>query len=209
LKLAPNDHLLFIGDSITNAFRMPGEVNDAYQMGAGYAGLIAARLKRDRPDLRLRFSNRGISGHGIDDLAHRWRGDCLDLSPSVVSILVGINDSSRHKLDRVDRFEAQLRDLIRRTREEVEGVRFTLLEPFASPGPHCCIDGDALAGLQLRQAAVQRVADDVDAAFVALQQPFDDATCLASGDYWIYDGIHPTAAGHMLLADAWLQAITP
>jgi lysophospholipase L1-like esterase len=26
-------------------------------------------------------------------------------------------------------------------------------------------------------------------------------------EYWIYDGVHPTAAGHRLIAEAWLQAI--
>ena len=24
--------------------------------------------------------------------------------------------------------------------------------------------------------------------------------------YWVYDGVHPTAAGNQLIADAWLKA---
>ena len=92
--IRPGDHILFQGDSITNAFRKPEEVCNAYQLGSGYAMLVAAQLLAVRPNDGLRFSNRSVSGEGIDGLAHRWRTDCLDLRPDVLSILVGINDAS-------------------------------------------------------------------------------------------------------------------
>ena len=91
--LKEGDRVLFQGDSITNAFRMPQESNDTYQMGAGFAMLVAARVRLQRPQDRITFMNRGISGQGIQNLLARWRPDCLDLRPDVVSVLVGVNDT--------------------------------------------------------------------------------------------------------------------
>ena len=89
----PNGHILFQGDSITNAFRKPEEVCNAYQLGSGYAMLIAAQLLAARPRETLRFTNRGVCGEGVKELLNRWQTDCLDLRPDVLSLLVGINDS--------------------------------------------------------------------------------------------------------------------
>ena len=35
--------------------------------------------------------------------------------------------------------------------------------------------------------------------FISLQNKFDEAAELASNDYWLRDGIHPTAAGHEII----------
>ena len=91
-------HVLFQGDSITDAFRRPEEVNDAHQLGSGYALIAVARLQASRPELGLRFTNRGISGHTLADLAARWDADCLDLAPEVLSILIGVNGTMRFQL---------------------------------------------------------------------------------------------------------------
>ncbi|MBZ5622537.1 MAG: hypothetical protein LAQ69_27960 [Acidobacteriia bacterium] len=29
------------------------------------------------------------------------------------------------------------------------------------------------------------------------------------GDYWIWDGIHPTYPGHQIMADGWVPAVEP
>ena len=43
--------------------------------------------------------------------------------------------------------------------------------------------------------------------FVPLQEMFDKANADAtSDDYWLADGVHPTAAGHTLIQQAWLKA---
>ena len=77
--ICPRDTILFQGDSITNAFRRPEEINNAFQLGAGYALLIAARLLLDRPADQLTFLNRGVSGDTVQKLAHlhdRHRLEC-------------------------------------------------------------------------------------------------------------------------------------
>lgn len=40
----------------------------------------------------LRFYNRGISGNRVADLYGRWKEDCLNLNPDILSILIGINE---------------------------------------------------------------------------------------------------------------------
>ena len=38
---------------------------------------------------------------------------------------------------------------------------------------------------------------------------FDEAAKLNTpADYWIWDGVHPTYAGHQLLADEWVRTYT-
>ena len=60
--LQPRDTILFQGDSITNAFRRPAEINNAYQLGAGYSLLIASQLLLQCPTDQLHFLNRGDAG---------------------------------------------------------------------------------------------------------------------------------------------------
>lgn len=39
------------------------------------------------------------------------------------------------------------------------------------------------------------------------QPVFDAAGQKAPADYWIWDGIHPTYAGHQLMADEWARTV--
>ncbi len=205
MDLQHADHVVFMGDSITNAHRMAGEVNDLYQLGAGYAMMAASRLRHDHPSLGLRFSNRGVSGNTVDDLGQRWRTDCLDLHPTVVSILIGINDSTRNKLSLLDDFHNRLMSLMERTKSALPGVRLLLCEPFGSTGNHSYVSLEAFDGLERRRQLVREIAEASEAEFLPLQELFDRAAETAKPDYWLYDGVHPTAAGHLLIADAWLK----
>ncbi len=67
--------LLFQGDSITDAFRRPDEINDAYRMGNGYAFIIGALLRATSGESGLTVQNRGIAGNNVDDLLFRWQRD--------------------------------------------------------------------------------------------------------------------------------------
>ena len=43
--------------------------------------------------------------------------------------------------------------------------------------------------------------------FVPLQEAFDAATRRIDPAYWLWDGVHPTAAGHDLIAGEWLKIV--
>jgi len=208
LFLRPDDVVLFQGDSITNAFRMPAEINDAYQMGAGYAMMSAARVRADRPADRITFLNRGVSGNTIAELEQRWSTDCLDLKPTVLSILIGINDTARcinHGGPSPETYARRYAALLERTRESLPNVRFILLEPFGVKRQ--AVTDAWLADLAERQHLVRDIAAHFDARFVALQHHFNQHAAESEAAYWIYDGIHPTAAGHRLIADRWLEVV--
>jgi len=199
--IQPRDTILFQGDSITNAFRRPEEINNAFQLGAGYALLIAARLLLERPADQLTFLNRGVSGDTVQKLADRWRADCLELRPTVLSILVGINDTGTP----LPEFTATYREILQTTRRELPVVRLVLCEPYALPCGQ--ITPARTAELQLRQAVVRQLAAEFAATFVPLQAPFTDAAARTRPEDWAYDGIHATAAGFALIAREWLARV--
>ena len=61
--------------------------------------------------------------------------------------------------------------------------------------------------MEKRQKIVKSLAVQHDAIFVPLQNEFDCACQKAVDTYWLYDGVHPTAAGHMLIAKKWMQVV--
>lgn len=204
IKLNRFDKVLFQGDSITNAFRMPHEISDGYQMGAGFAMMAAARIRADRPQDRIVFMNRGVSGNGIQDLLARWRPDCLDLNPDVLSILIGVNDTLR--TGPIEEWGRDYRRLLALTREELPKVRIILCEPFLLPAGK--VSGAMLENMAERQREFGRIVAEEEVVAVMLQQAFDEASRQAPAEYWAHDGIHPTAAGAELIARAWLKRVS-
>ena len=51
-----------------------------------------------------------------------------------------------------------------------------------------------------------KIAEKFDLPFVPLQKKFDEAAKLADNSYWLVDGVHPTAAGHMIIKKEWMKA---
>jgi lysophospholipase L1-like esterase len=211
MLLRDGDTILFQGDSITNAFRRPEEFNTAYQLGSGYPLLIGSALQSRHPCRDWTFLNRGVSGNCLPDLAARWETDCLALCPNVLSLLIGINDvcvasglPPARGAAACQKFADDYDRLLCETKEALPGVRLVLIAPFALP---CGIVTDAwVPPLRAAQEAVTELADRHRACLVA-PQPILDAACReVPPSYWMYDGIHLTAAGHGLLADVWMSA---
>ena len=74
------------GDSITDA----GRRDDPRQMGYGYAAMVADTLTAFYRNFNLTIYNRGISGNKSGALVDRWKEDCLDLSPDLVTLLISL-----------------------------------------------------------------------------------------------------------------------
>lgn len=202
--------ILFQGDSITDGGR-DRAVKAAYYhaLGHGYAYLIAAQLGADHPEWNLTFLNRAISGHRIVDLYARWKEDALNLKPDVLSILVGINDVGAEQLFGAGvpagKFEKIYRMLLEETCAARPGVRLVLCEPFfvavAEDTHHTRTQMDERRGM------VRRLAQEFRAVFVPFQDVFDRACQRQPVSYWLGDGVHPTPAGHALMARAWMEAV--
>jgi lysophospholipase L1-like esterase len=191
--------ILFQGDSITDAGRerSSSAANDPAAMGNGYAFLAMCRLLAERPTAGLRLYNRGISGNRVPDLMARWEKDCLALAPDVLGILIGVNDIW-HKMDgryagSVADYEQGFGGLLAHTRQALPRTHLIRFPEFDQ-----------------RRAAAARVAREAGATFVPFQAIFDRAISNGSGpEWWAADGVHPTAAGHQLMAEAWLDAAAP
>lgn len=203
--LDDNAVVVFQGDSITDCGRSR---TDDTQLGNGYAGMVAAWFAARYPGKRVRFLNRGISGHRVPDLVARWQEDCLALRPTWVSIMIGINDVWR-RYDQQDptstaAYEDGYHELVRQVVETV-AARVMILEPFVLPVP-----ADRLAwreDLDPKIQAARRVARAFQALYIPLDGLFAAASAQREPEFWAGDGVHPSAAGHALIAQAWLQTV--
>ena len=202
--------ILFQGDSITDAGRnreaLP-ESNTGY--GAGYPALVAARIFGDHLGNEYNIINRGISGNRVVDLYARWKKDCLNLNPDVLSILIGVNDTWHEKSEsrngvEVERYKLIYDMLLDWTVKTLPEIKLVLMEPFVLETG--AVSADWLPEIAERGAVVKELAEKYNAVFIPCQQIISDAAAKAGADDLILrDGVHPSVMGHQVLADAWLK----
>jgi len=204
--------ILFQGDSITDGNR--GRNTDPnHIMGHGYAFSIASRVGANYPEKRYQFYNRGISGNKVTDLEQRWQADTIDLKPDILSILVGVNDSNSVVFNRqpsvsVEEYEETYEALIEKTRLVFPEIVFVLCEPFVLKVGRMIENWEAsYSDMSKRQAIVRKLSQKHETVFVGFQEVFDTACEKTPADYWIWDGVHPTVAGHELMAREWLKQV--
>lgn len=197
--------VVFQGDSVTDCMR--GRFNDA-ELGTGYAMMAAAHFAAQFPEKQVQFFNRGVSGNRVRDLRARWEEDCLALQPDWVSLLIGINDTWR-RYDSNDptsaaAFAATYRNLLEAT--AAQGARLILCEPFLVP-----VSAEQMAwreDLDPKIAAVRQLAQEYRAWYIPLDGLFARVAALREPTFWADDGVHPSPAGHALIARAWLETFT-
>lgn len=195
--------VLFQGDSITDASRK----HKIYEsLGEGYAMMTAAWISALYPEIGAKFINRGEGGNRIRDLKNRWKKDCLDLKPDLVSILVGINDVMPYwsAPTSLESFEADYRDILEQTRRLGE-IQFVLMEPFLLPSNANYAEADRIL------APMIEVVKDLSKEFKTFLIPLNDIFASAFNEnnqyHWSVDGVHPTLAGHALIAQSWIKGV--
>lgn len=206
--IEPQDHILFFGDSITDAGRnRDAKAGESDGWGAGYVHQIAATLGAQDPADELIFTNKGISGNRISDLEARLQTDVLDEEPDIVSILIGINDVWRRYdaglVSPADEFAAAYKRICKKITDD--GARLILLEPFLLPTPE---DRRAWReDLNPKIEIVRDLAREFEAILVPLDGLFAAASAQREPAFWAGDGVHPSPAGHALIARAWIDAV--
>ncbi len=205
ITIPDNATILFQGDSITDCGR---DYKNDDQLGLGYAKFVAAWYQMLCPEKNVTFINRGISGNRAGHLRDRWQKECIDLKPDVVSILIGINDVWRrydsNDPTSVETYMDNYRAILTQVRDEL-GAQLILLEPFVLPTPE-----DRLTwreDLDPKIQAARALAREFDATYVPLDGLFAQACSRREASHWAEDGVHPSPAGHALIAQAWLQAV--
>lgn len=210
-QLKKGSVILFQGDSITDAgrSRKSNGANNARGLGFGYPTCISNQLLAAHPTADLKCYNRGISGNKVPDLDKRWDTDCIKLKPDVLSILIGVNDIW-HKLN--GRYDGTVKDyetgfaaLLERTKKALPDTKIVVCEPFVL---RCgAVKDNWFPEFDDRRAAAKRVAKSAKTIWVPFQDMFDEAIKSAPPKYWAGDGVHPSLAGHGLMAKTWIETV--
>lgn len=237
MKLNKNDVVLFSGDSITDGNR--GRSMDCnHIMGHGYHYIVSSELALENAEQMPKFINKGYSGENAADLLGKWQQDVLDNKPTVLSILVGVNEGSYGYFNGLtpdeahERYESNLRGILELTRKELGDIKIIICEPFYCPldnsdhsyryTPH--VDGvekdftrpdsgDPEDSVPYRievnrkvRAAAKKLAEEFGCVFVPLYDKIYEYAEKTRMEYLMWDGTHPSIAGHMLIAREWLKA---
>ena len=210
LNLKENDIILFQGDSITDGNR--GRNSDLNHVhGHGYQYIIAAELTADNLDKNVEFINRGISGNRIADLYGRWAEDCLNLKPTILSILVGVNDiifNWEHKSGSdPESYEKIYRYLLDEVKKQNPDTLIVIMEPFFGEKKEKELNTFFKENIGGYAAAAKKIAEEYGAVFVPLQDMIDSYKEKTDIYNILWDGIHPTTCGHELIARRWKECV--
>ena len=199
--------ILFQGDSITDC----GRTKDSEVFkGAGYVSLVTAKLNFENPG-EYSILNRGIGGNRIVDLYARIKKDIINLAPDYMSILIGLNDvwhevGEKNGVD-ADKFFKIYDMLISEVKEALPSLKIIIMAPFVTKGSATEAAWDYFATeVPKRAEAAKRIAEKHNLKFVETQAEFDKALARYPEPYWTKEGVHPTEAGHEILAKLWLSA---
>ncbi len=205
--LKPNDRVVFYGDSITDQ-RL-------------YTTFVETYALTRFPKLPLSFVHSGwggdrVSGGGGGPIDRRLQRDVIAYNPTVVTIMLGMNDGSYRAFDPgiFDAYSKGYLHILDTVKAANPGVRFTLIQPspYDDVTRAPTFPGGYNAVLRrysdfLGETAAQRnlgVAD-LNSPVVAMLQKAN-VTDAGAAQKIIPDRVHPGPAGHLIMAEALLQA---
>ncbi|MEK0445181.1 MAG: hypothetical protein RLZZ399_502 [Verrucomicrobiota bacterium] len=209
-KLMEGDRWVALGDSITQ--------------GGFYHRYVELFLYTRYPGKKYEVLNCGINGDTTTAALNRVRWDCLSKKPTVVSVMLGMNDVgrslvrlepgelSRRRAEHARLYEQSLRELTQTLLDS--GVKVILLKPSifdetadlpASNSPGCAA---ALTGFarQVETVAKEFQVPTVDfhtpmAAINEREQKRDPHFSIVGPDR-----VHPTQPGHLVMAYEFLRS---
>lgn len=225
---AGGKRVVFIGDSITDgnwgivyhykptsAERSQTDLNHIY--GHSFVFLIASDYLSGHPGCGHQFFNRGFSGHRLRNLAARWQEDVLDLHPDILTVMVGTNDVHYWLEDGGGEdfdfaaWKAEYARLLQLVKDQNPAVRLVLCPTFiARQGAQAENPKYELREKLTRQMAafVRELAVEFDAFFLPYDEMFEKLIRKQpEPSYWLWDGIHPSAAGHRRMANLWKKKV--
>ena len=202
------DRLVFYGDSITEQKL--------------YTNFVESYVVTRFPKLKVKFINKGwlgdkISGGGGGTLQTRLTRDVLPYHPDVMVVLLGMNDANFRSFDQsnLERFISEYETLIGTVKTAFPVTRMTLGQPTAyddftlNAAPVDIGYNDVL--LHFGQA-IKALAEKKEVDFVDFNAPLVDVLSKAGrldpalARAIIPDRIHPSAAGHWIMAASLLKA---
>lgn len=211
MLIEKNSKLVMIGDSITDCDRARPVGEGLFGAhGRGYVNLVVGLLGAVCPQQNIRVVNMGTSGDRVRDLEKRWQTDVFDLKPDWLSIMIGINDvwrqfdSPLETEDHVyiEEYRETLEKLVKTTLPNLKGM--VLMTPFfIEPNKQ----EPMRAAMDRYGAVVKEIAEKYNTVFVDTQAAFDKVLEHNHPAALAWDRVHPSTAGHMAIARAFLNAV--
>lgn len=205
--LKDGDRVVFYGDSITQ--------------DGGYARGVEAFAATRFPARDLTFWYAGVGG---DRVSGGWAGaidlrldrDVIAHRPTVVTVMLGMNDGGYRAFDPAlfETYGAGYRHLVARLKQELPGVRLTLIQPSPFDDVTRTPGGPEGYNAVLRRYAefVAGLARETGSATADLNGPMVaglekvQKIDPALARQLVPDRVHPSAAGHLVMAAALLRA---
>ncbi|OON98587.1 MAG: hypothetical protein ATN35_04445 [Epulopiscium sp. Nele67-Bin004] len=203
--LEPNTTIMFQGDSITDCGR---NRLDGASLGNGYVNLINHYIQQHFENIKC--LNRGIAGNRTADLKRRWKRSTLSEDIDILSLLAGVNDTWRRYdagvVTTTEQFKEHYYYLLESAKEANPDLKIILMAPFLLPTEPKQLNWHE--DLAPKIEVVEQAAKDFDATYVPLQEIFNSQISAEQPNcYWVSDGVHPTAKGHILIAKEWIEAL--
>jgi len=205
--LRDGDRVVFYGDSITQE--------------GGYGRFVEEYVRTRFPQWDVRFYNAGVGGDrvtggGSGPIDVRLERDVIALRPTVVTIMLGMNDGGYKPFDptTLAAFGEGYRAIVAKLRQSLPGVRLTFIRssPFddvSRPPQFAPGYDDALRRLGCyvstlganEKATVVDFRDPVNAGIAAVLKENPDLARQV-----VPDRVHPGPAGHTVMGAALLRA---
>jgi lysophospholipase L1-like esterase len=201
------DRIVFYGDSITDQ-RL-------------YTTFVETYIVTRFPSMNVSFVHSGwggdrVTGGGGGRIDHRLERDVFAYKPSVVTVMLGMNDGSYRRFDQkiFDVYAKGYEHLVQSVKSNVPGVRITLIQPSpyddVTRKPN--FEGGYNQVLNRYGEFVKELANKEGAAVADLNSSVVAALKRAveidskGAQELIKDRIHPGPAGQLLMAEALLKA---
>ncbi|MGC4043136.1 MAG: GDSL-type esterase/lipase family protein [Armatimonas sp.] len=205
--LHDGDRVVFYGDSITDQRQ--------------YTNFVEYYVVTRFPTMNVRFTHSGwggdrVGGGGGGPIDLRLQRDVLPYKPTVMTIMLGMNDASYRAFDQgiFDTYTRGYTHILNTVKKALPDVRFTLIQPSPyddvtrAPGfPDGYNSVLVRYGNWIKETAEkehQRVAD-LNTSTVAMLTKAN-ATDSALAQKIIPDRVHPGPGGHLIMAAALLKA---
>lgn len=203
------DRIVFVGDSVTDMGSVcPVGEGLGDNLGHSYVRIIENLLAALYPEVHIRITNSGISGHTSRDLLARWERDVRTLHPQWVSICIGINDvwrqfdspSMPEQSVSPEEYRENVQKMILSEKPHVKGI-FLMTPYYMEPDP----SDQMRARMDVYSAICKELAAEYGCIFVDLQSVFSRYCAIRHSSYLAWDRVHPNQIGATLIALEWLS----
>lgn len=200
--------IVFIGDSITDMKRDRENINLPFAYGYSHVFFTEGYLAENYPN-SYQVVNKGVAGSKIIDLLNRLDSDVINENPDYVVILDGVNDiwhkiSINSGID-LDTYLNTFKIIIDRIKKLLGDTKIIIMEPFFLKGMETNNYIKEFNELFSYTKELEKLCLDYNINYIKLQDVFTKLGKENGNEYYLYDGIHPTACASKIISSKFLE----